>query len=91
MNKNNYLWELIDEEKIEQVNSIPLPEGEELSYITLGKWQLGCLLVEQQILTMAKISTWLRGNAKMRNAGGEIIFSKQLLQLADELDYFSKV
>lgn len=45
----------------------------------------------QQALTMERISHWLRGQAKLRLAGGELVISRQITGMADELEYLSSL
>lgn len=53
--------------------------------------QLDSLCRKQQTITMRRIASWLRSQGKMRKMGGECVFSRQLIGLADELTYLSGI
>lgn len=57
----------------------------------LDTTQLEDLCRTQQSLTMERISHWLKGQAKLRLAGGELGISRQLTGMADELEYLSSL
>ena len=49
------------------------------------------LCEQQQLLTMHRVSHWLRGNAKLFRAEYDTSMSRHLDSLADDLDYLSDI
>ena len=62
-----------------------------LQTATLDSTQLAELCKQQQSLTMTRIASWLRSNARLYSQGYEVSISKQVASLADELDYLSEI
>ena len=58
---------------------------------TFDATQLAELCKQQQTLTMTRIASWLRSNARLYSQGYEVSISKQVASLADELDYLSQI
>lgn len=62
-----------------------------LQTATLDTIQLDELCKVQQSLTMKRIASWLRNNARIYSLGYEVSIAKQVSSLADELDYLSDI
>ena len=58
---------------------------------TFDATQLAELCKQQQTLTMTRIASWLRSNARLYSQGYEVCISKQVASLADELDYLAQI
>jgi len=57
----------------------------------LDKVDLQDLCREQQTITMRRIATWLRMNARIYHKDYEVSVSTQVGSLADELEYLAEV
>ena len=56
---------------------------------TLDSTQLASLCDQQRALTMRRIADWLRGNAKIFQLEWDTTMSRELTNLAGDLDYLA--
>ena len=55
----------------------------------LDSVQLTDICKSQQFMTMQRIANWLRNNACIYTIENEVTIAKQIISLADELDYLA--
>ena len=59
--------------------------------VTLDSTELSDMCVEQRSMTMRRIASWLRNNARIFELESETIVSNEIKNLANDLDYLSTI
>jgi len=82
---------LTTEQRVDCVATKDIPHEQGFLERTVTETFVTRLCEEQQILTMHRISHWLRGNANLFNAESNTAMAQELNNLAADLDYLSDI